>query len=415
MKMNDNTIKEKIIAFVKIFIEAWESNAQEGNKFISGYIKTIQEEIKNNPKDYPEYRKLKKNLGENWQEEIDSLIYEALADHYWKSKQWLTSNNPTLETYPSTLLLVKYHMFYKRLKQKETSKYEWLATRKQKEIEERKKSGEKNRGEMSLDNIPDNYFKENKQTSKYRRLKAGKQRIMPPPPDKKDKRLSQATEEIQKIFYPFLERIGSAPKEKIKNPVVFHEAISGLRKVIVSDYIKNFKEAEKTGKTVYRLAKENKINKNKLLYALQSIDFPFSPIKRNNENIVSGKNLVLFEKTILPLLKRMWKQKENYKKWRDYFKNELGWKKSRISNFIKRRTADKVVPQYFFDVIPPPPTEKLLSKLINKDKKLIGLFQKMENHSRKHSPHNNHLQISTHKEIKKYLKKVIGKDSKKLL
>jgi hypothetical protein len=103
-------------------------------------------------------------------------------------------------------------------------------------------------------------------------------------------------------------------------------------------------------KTVYSLAAELKVGHKKLLYALHKIGFPIAKTsKGRHADWITNINLF---NALLPTIRTLWRYEYNNKRWITSLKG-LGWKKDRISHFMKRRVARGLVPKAYFDIVPP--------------------------------------------------------------
>lgn len=121
-------------------------------------------------------------------------------------------------------------------------------------------------------------------------------------------------------------------------------------------------ENDKKSKTVYQLSKDNKIPFRKLLYELRKIDFPLCVIKRGrHNNRIAGDHLALFN-GILHTIKVGIYCEQTKKEWIALFRN-MGWEKSRISQFIRRHIKYGLVPNHFFDCLRP--TQEWILKILN--------------------------------------------------
>ncbi len=189
-----------------------------------------------------------------------------------------------------------------------------------------------------------------------------------------------------------------SPKERHDNSVIDYivQETSKLEKILFEDekehFIRQF-QIPKDGKSVYQIAKENEMNRRRLLYTLRSIGFPMF-----RTEIGRYSNLIPKLKKDSPLIKRIklcWKLEDNYRKWIELLKKE-GWKKSNISCFIKRRIDKGIVPSYYFDIVPP--SLKHLSSLRKRKRQPVDLPKGIWNRK-----------ILSHKEIKELLKGIFQK------
>jgi hypothetical protein len=85
------------------------------------------------------------------------------------------------------------------------------------------------------------------------------------------------------------------------------------------------------------------------------------------------EDLQFFEE-ICPFIQYMWIAKENHKDWIKLLKNQKGWEKSRVTNFMKRSIGHGIVPPDFFDMPPGIFTSDFISRVIKKDKRIIKSF-----------------------------------------
>ncbi|MCD6568548.1 hypothetical protein J7K70_00120 [bacterium] len=197
-----------------------------------------------------------------------------------------------------------------------------------------------------------------------------------------------------------------SPKERHDNSVIDYivQETSKLEKILFEDkkkerFIEQFQILKKDGdgKSVYQIAKENEMNRRRLLYTLRSIGFPMfrTEIGRYSNLIPKLKKDSSLIKLIIKLIKLCWKLEDNYRKWIELLKKE-GWKKSNISCFIKRRIDKGIVPSYYFDIVPP--SLKYLSYLRKRKRQPVDLPKGIWNRK-----------ILSHKEIKEFLKEYFSK------
>lgn len=314
---------------------------KKSNKQIINIIKDfIVEEIEHRPS----FSKLRRYYGSNYKKEIISLAYEVMSEDFKLCEEWLKdykSNN----YYPSILHLLNRKISEILSKQKEKDRYEWL--------------GERLKGQYAKDD------RDLIEEAEDFTIEAERLSFTISPEDRKEKWIIKELKSRWEILHSFLKRTGIPnADEEFKNFLNSYAKREDLKKEI-----ENISKA----KSIYQLAKEKGVDYRKLLYTLKTIHFPIRKMHTRKGFIVTKKYLSLFEK-IFPIIQQMWRQEANYKNWIKYFKKK-GWRKDRISHFMERRIKYGVVPPFFFDIVPPPPTPKFLSKLIKKDKNIMKIFE----------------------------------------
>jgi len=143
------------------------------------------------------------------------------------------------------------------------------------------------------------------------------------------------------------------------------QTIKRLIEEYLPKFLRTVVEDAITSKSIWQLAMENGIPFKKLLYELREIGFPMSRMKRGRRsNRISGDHLELFN-YILPSIKAGIYCEQTKKEWIRLFKR-MGWEKSRISKFMQRRVAYKLVPNHFFDCLLP--TQEWILKILNNER-----------------------------------------------
>ena len=157
--------------------------------------------------------------------------------------------------------------------------------------------------------------------------------------------------------------------ELLMNSIAQHT--SKLEKILFDEkeweHYVNILRVLEDSESLYRIAKEKKVNWGRLTYTLRGIG---SPIFKINEG--RRANLVfrpVFDK-IFPFIKTVWKLEDNYGRWIALLKTE-GWSKSRVSHFMRRKVDKGIVPSYYFDIVSPSP--KRLRYLKSRKKEPIEL------------------------------------------
>jgi hypothetical protein len=121
------------------------------------------------------------------------------------------------------------------------------------------------------------------------------------------------------------------------------------------DWAKKELERYTQSKSISQLAKENNVPYRRLLDTLKAINFPMikrkSGMAPNPSNLIDKEDMRLFEGTLV-IIKKYWKQKDNYSDWIRFLKGKE-WLKDRISHFMNRKIKRGIVSDYYFDVVPP--------------------------------------------------------------
>ncbi|MCM8784247.1 MAG: hypothetical protein NC818_05695 [Candidatus Omnitrophica bacterium] len=355
------------IVITEVFLRDWESNNGEG---IKAHLRIIKAEIENHPK----YKKLERYWPrEDKKEELDSLVNEIAGDYYCKSKEWI--KNPKIETYPDTHFIIEGKISELLSEEKLKDRYEW-------EGERRKEKLEKERGKNFLEEtsfVPSTI----------------------PPPSLEDRKVNETIEIlIQTQLKPLkdlYEKIKMLNDKKVVRLIKddFYRHDRNNLKELLDNILK--------AKSVYQLAKEKKADFRKLLYTLKTIGFPLLEKSRGRGFYIITYNALPFFEEVFSMIKIMWEMEENYKKWQEFFKKEYGWEKSRVTNFMKRRIQNKVVPPCFFDIFPPDcfSTQHISNFIIHRSKQIMKMFELFEKITKKR------LAVDfTHDKIKRELQKI---------
>ena len=145
---------------------------------------------------------------------------------------------------------------------------------------------------------------------------------------------------------------------------------------------------------LYPEAKNLGIDPDRLERFLKEIKFPhfyvFSGIRRDGKKLYLMDDFKLHEYQFF--IEVYFKTESNYKKWKEILNQ--GFTRGRGCHIIERRIKSKIVPPYYFDIVPP--TKEFVSHFLSKKDKPVELPEGIWM-PEGDSP-------LTHKEIKKWLK-----------
>ena len=367
----DNDKLREFIESSKLFLKAYKNN-------YAPLLKPLLKEIENMVKTNPKYKSLKKYLWgdqKEKEEELKGLVDIITAEYFYSLKEWL--KNPQLDKLISLQEIAEKEIEQNLNRVKEIFKYEG--------------AGEK---------LKEKYDKEGKNAFEFiEKDENSKLSLQLPSPE--EKKMNEAIEMYAKPFRRFWEKIKIAIDEtKLDNvEKEFRNVIASNGRKMLDNIINS--------KFIYQLAKEKGVNYSKLLYTLKSIGFPiFQREQRRCSWYITSDSNIFFEK-IYPIIKLMWDLEENYRNWIKFFKIQKGWEKSRITNFMKRRIKDRIIPAYFFNMpsnlFPP----EFINKVINKNKEIIKFFEFLEKIRG--------IKIPTHQQLKKKLQELCSHKFKPLL